>query len=200
MIIEDGLGKNGNVRVSDENRLATESKSRPSEEVEAAHGRAYVLHGICQTAAAAEGGLLAFTNTSTSEELVITRVYIDPWTLTDANLIIKQEKIPTVTAGTDITKTGIVNKNFGSGLSVTGTLKISDASSDMTFSGGTVFHAIPLISRTPINRDLKGTNVVTPKTTIGWSFALEDGSAAVDDQIISFTVNCYTRTIGAELP
>ncbi len=135
-----------------------------------------------------------FKNTSTTHDVIITRIYIDPQTLTDADLLVNQVLDPTINAaGTDISSTGIVQKNTGSGESLTGTLTISDASADMTFSGGTNYHEIGVNSRTPQQRDMKGTNVITPQKSIGWAWKLEDGSSAVDDQIVAFSINCYVR-------
>ncbi len=179
------------------NRLKVQSKSRPSEEVEAARGRSFILHGVCRTAAAAAGGLMHFKNTSTTDEFVVTRIFIYPQTLTDADLLITQVKDPTINAaGTDISSSGVIQKNFASGRTMDGTLTISDASADMTFSGGSDYHEIPIVSRTMNNRDMKGTNVVTPQKSIGWAFKLEDGSSAVGDQIIVISVNGFTRELG----
>ncbi len=184
-------------KVDSSNRLKVQSKSRPSEEVEAARGNSFILHGVCRTAAAAAGGLFHFLNTSTTDEWVVTRIFIYPQTLTDADLLITQVKNPTINAaGTDISTTGIVQKNFGSGKTLGGTLTISDASADMTFTGGDDYHEIPLISRTMNSRNMKGTNVVTPQTAIGFAFKLEDGTSAVGDQIISISVNGYKREVG----
>ncbi len=194
MLIEDGQGQNGWMGVDSDQRGMVQSKSRPSEEVEAEAGRAFIFHGVCRTAVAAAGGFLHFKNTSTTHDVVITRVYIDPQTLTDADLLVNQVLDPTINAaGTDISSTGVVQKNAGSGNSLTGTLTISDASADMTFTGGTNYHEIGLNSRTPQQRDMKGTNIITPQKSVGWSWKLEDGSSAVGDQIVSFSINCYTR-------
>ncbi len=185
------------VLVDCNNRLKVQSKSRPSEEVEAASGEAFILHGVCRTAAAAAGGLWHFKNTSTTHEFVVTRIYIYPQTLTDADLLVTQVKDPTIdAAGTDVSDACMVQKNFGSGRVLTGALTISDASADMTFTGGTDYHEFSLISRTMNSRNMQGTNVITPQKSLGFAFKLEDGSAAVGDQIITISLNGYARAVG----
>ncbi len=193
--IRDGEGSGECAGVNSSHRLLVESQSRPSEEVEAEKGRGFILHGVCHTAASVSGGLMAFTNTSNDFEVVITRIYIDPQTLTPTDLLVNQEKNPTVSNGTDISTTGIVQKNFGDNATLPGVLTISDGSSDMTFSGGINYHEIAINSRTPQQRDMKGTNVVTPQTTIGWSFKREGGGSATDAEKISFSVNCFKRAV-----
>jgi len=194
--IIDGQGKGYLAGVSSENRLLSDSKSRPSEEVEAQNSRAFILHGECHTAAAASGGLLYFTNTSSVNDVVVTRIYIDPCTITPTDLIITQVRTPATTAnGTDISSTGIVQKNYGTANSTIGTLVISDSSSDMTYTGGSQYHAFPAKTMTSLTRDMKGTNVITPNTTIllGWKTA--SGSNATDGEIVSLSINCFTRAI-----
>ncbi len=179
-----------------------ESVSIATEESHAENGDAYALHGVCRTAAAAAGGLLHIDNTFSTHSFHITRLFIDPQTITDPDLLATIFVDPTsITSGTDITSTGVVQKNTGSinALKSAGvTLTISDGSADMTFSGGTKLHEIPVVSRTPVSRDLNGTNIIGPggKWLIG--FKLEDGSSAVDNQIVSVTVNGYIEEIDRE--
>ncbi len=192
-IIKDGSGKGYLAGVTSENRLATESKSRPSEEVEAKSGFAYILHGECHTATAASGGLMYFTNTSTNREVVITRCYFDPHTITPADLIITQVRKPAVSNGTDISLTGIVQKNFGIAHTTIGQLVISDGSSNITYTGGDKFHSFGAKSMTSIQRDMKGTNIIAPNTTILWGWKTASGNNATNAEIVSLSINCFTR-------
>ncbi len=195
--IQDGTGNGYSAQVNDDNRLRVESKARPSEEVEAALGNAFIFHGECHTSASATGGLMAFKNTSSTHEVVITRIYIDSHTITPADLIVLQEKDPTTTNGTDVSISGVIQKNFGSGKSLSGTLTISDGSSDMTFAGGKTYHSFPVSSMSQYSRNMMGTNIVTPNTAIGWSFKRVGGGDATDAEIIALSVNCFVREFGS---
>jgi len=166
--IKDGQGKGYVAGVTDQFRLKVESKSRPSEEVEAQEGRGFILHAECHLALATNGGLLYFKNADSTKEIVITRIYIDPHILTNTDIIITQIKNPTVVNGTDITTTGIINKNFRNQETLTGALVVSDGSSNMTYSNGSQYHAFPVQSMVSQTRDMKGTNVITPNTNICW--------------------------------
>lgn len=181
--------------VSSDFRLLTESKSRESEEVEAEKGRSFILHGECHLAVAASGALISFENTSSDEEVIITRLYIDSHTITPTDLIITMEKGPTITNGTDISSTGVIQKNFGRGDTLTGTLKISDSSSDMTFTGGANYHAFPVQTMSQYTRDVKGSNVISPGKIIGWGWKTRGGGNAVDGEIVSLSINCFKRKI-----
>jgi len=194
LTIADGQGKYGDMGVDIDQRGLVQSKSRPSEEVEAEAGRSFILSGVCRTAAATGGGFLHFKNTSTTHDVIITRIYVDPQTLTDDDLLVYQVLNPTINAaGSDISTSGIIQKNTGSGNTLAGILTISDASADMTFTGGSEYHRYSLISRTSTSRNMMGTNVITPQKSIGLAWELEDGSAAVDDQIVGICVNLYVR-------
>lgn len=195
-------GRNNDVMDVEESsgRGLVDSKSRPSEEVEAVTGDAFILHGECHLAAAANGGLLAFKNTSDTKEVVITRLYIDPHVLVSGDTIVTQLKNPTVVGGTDITDSitqGKVQKNFGKGKNITGILIISDGSADLTYSDdGQRYHSLPVKSMTPAGeRDMKGTNVIAPNTTIGWGWKTVAGDNAKDGDIIALSINCFIRDI-----
>ena len=195
--IRDGGGTGSVARVDSSNRLHTESKSRQSEEVEAQDAKAFILHGECHLAAAVSGGLLYFTNTSSNKEVVITRIYIDPQVITPTDLIITQVRKPTTTSGgTDISSTGKIQKNFGASTDLEGVLVISDGSSDMTYTGGERYHSIPIKSMTSTPpRHMRGTNVIAPNTTILWGWKTVAAGNATDGEIISLSVNCFTRDI-----
>jgi len=179
-----------------------ESTSHTSEEARGHDGDSYIFHCVSRTAAAAAGGFLHISNTSAVDSIVVGRIYVDPQTLTDADLLCTQwTGITSISGGTDITSTGVVQKNSArvNALKTSGvTLTCSDASSDMTFTGGTKFHEFPLVSRTPAFRDMKSTNVIGPGRTWGLGWKLEDGSNAVDNQIVSFGVNCYLLDLKRE--
>ena len=194
--LRDGTGSGKLAQVTDENRLAVDSKSRPSEEVEAVLSQAFILHGECHLAAAASGGLMYFTNTDVTKEVVITRIYIDVHTLTPTDLIVTQVRKPlTLVSGTDISTTGIVQKNFGTANTEIGALVISDGSANMTYTGGDKYHAFPVQTMQQYTRDMKGTNVIAPNTTILWGWKTRAGGNATDAEIISLSVNCFTRSI-----
>lgn len=193
--IVDGGGHGKRAHVSDENRLYVESKSRPSEELEAMTGDAFILHGECHLAAASSGGLMSFKNTSNVDDVIITRIYIDAHSLTPTDLIVTQVKEPTVSSGTDISTTGVVQKNFGSGKGLTGTLIISDGSADITLSGGTNYHSFPVQTMQQYIRDMTGTNVITANKTIAWGWKTRGGGNATNAEIISLSVNVIKRPI-----
>lgn len=190
-------GDGGDIaKVDSNNRLHTEAKARQSEEVEAQAERAFILHGECHTAAAASGGLMYFTNTSAIVDVVITRIYVDAHVLTPTDLIITQIRKPTtVLNGTDISAMGKIQKNFRSNALLDGTLVISDGSSDMTFTGGERYHSFPVQNMTTKFRHMRGTNIIVPNTTILWGWKTHAGGNATDGEIVSLSVNCFTRTI-----
>jgi hypothetical protein len=195
-------GRNNDVMDVEEfsGRGLVDSKSRPSEEVEAVTGDAFIFHAECHLAAAASGGLLYFKNTSDTKEVVVTRIYVDAQVITPTDLIVTQVKAPaTVSGGTDIsgaTDQGKVQKNYGKGKNITGTLVISDGSSDMTFTGGQRYHSIPIKTMTSVSeRDMKGTNVIAPNTIILLGWKTVGGGNATNGEIIGISMNCFIRDI-----
>lgn len=193
-MIIDGRGRGNIAHVDNSNRLLVLSTSLFAEEHHARMGHSFIAHGECHTAAAATGGLLAITNNSSVFDVIITRIYIDPFTITPTDLIVTQVKNPTISSGTDITTTGIINKNYSSNIPFDGTLTVSDASADLTLSGGTQYHAFPIGTMvSPTARDMKGTNIVTQDQTIAWGFKTVGGGDATDGEIISISVNFYIQ-------
>ena len=90
-----------------------EATTRPAEESAADDGDAYVFHGLCRTAAAAAGILMYVKNTSAVNEIHIGRIYLDPYTLTDGDLLVTQWITPTtITSGTDVTTTGVRTEEY----------------------------------------------------------------------------------------
>jgi hypothetical protein len=184
-------GENGNTaRVDDDNRLMTNTKSFFAEEIASQNGRAFIWHSECHLAAATTGGLMAYTSSDQTDLTVITRLYFDALALTD-DIIIYQVKNPTLVGGTDISSTGIVNKNFNSGRSIQGTLKTSDGSANLTYTGGTNFHSFVISSGENIQRDMRGTNILNNGDTILWGWATLDGGNAVDGEKIAISANLY---------
>lgn len=180
-------------------RAMVEAVKFDAEEQAAHDGEAYIMHGECHTAAATSGALMYIKNTSATNSIHVTRIYIDVGTLTPTDMFLTQVINPTtVSNGTDITTTGVIQKatNKVNALKSSGaTLKISDGSSDMTFTGGDQFHKYPVASRTSYQRSMNGTNVIGPggEWIIGW----ESAGTATDAQVISLSVNLY---LGEEDP
>jgi len=189
--IEDGKGAGNIAEVDNKQRLLVKSSSFVGEEVEAKEGNSFVLHGECHVAAATNGALFYFKNTSSTFNVFITRILIDGHSLTD-DFIIRQVFDPTRSNGTSTTA---VNKNRGSGKTLVGDFFISDGSSDMTFTGGTQYHAFPIKTLTTDVRDMQGSNILTPNTAVGFNWATVDGANAVNGEIISISMNIYLEEI-----
>jgi len=188
--IRDGEGSGRLAGVDKNHRLKTNAQSNFAEEIAAQNERAYILHGECHLSASANGGFLAVRNDSTDVLLAISRIYIDPHLLS-GDLIIYQVKNPTISNGTDISETGIVNKNYTSRRRMIGTLWISDGSSDLTYTDGSNYHAFSAQSLTSKQRDMKGTNIIGQNDVLLFGWKTADGSNAVDGEIVSFSVNLY---------
>lgn len=178
-----------------EGRAKTDTVSFSAEEQAAHDGNAYIAHAICETAAAASGGLLYLKNTTSDKDFHITRIYLDSQTLTTSNLLITQWLNPTtVTGGTDITSTGITQKNttkantFASSGAI---LKHSETTNDITFTGGNKYHEFAIDDRENLFRDMQGTNVIGPGGELIIGFKTEDGTNATDGDKISISVNGY---------
>lgn len=186
-ILEDGKGSGIKAKVNSQNRLEVNARSEPSEESEAVEGRAFILHAECYTDASTGGGLLYVKNNSTAFDMHVTRIYIDPFTLTDTDLRCLQIFDPTLTAnGTAVVP---VQKNRGTADTFDLTLYASDASNPITYTGGTQYHNFALTSRAPQQRNMNGTNVVPAGKAILWAFNREGGGVATDNQVISLSVN-----------
>lgn len=189
-IIRDGTGSGLTAGVESGNRLKVASKMFFAEEIAAQNDRSFIFHGRCHLSANASGGFLAIKNTSPESKIAITRIYIDAHNLSD-NLIISQVKNPTVASGTNISSTGMINKNFSSSREVVATLTISDGSADLTYTGGSAYHAFPIESLKQYTRDMKGTNLLGQNDTFLFGWETVDGGNAVDGEIVSFSVNAY---------
>jgi len=187
-------------------RALVESKSFSGEEQAAHDGDAYIFHSRSHLAAATSGALLYLKNTSSDTSIHITRMYIDAiGTLTPTDLILTQVINPTtVTGGTTISANtsaaGIVQKDTASVnalLSSGITMKVSDGSSNITFTGGDYFHAYNLLTDgVSTQRNMNGTNVIGPggEWMIGW----ESAGTATDAELISLSINCYLGSSNPE--
>lgn len=176
------------VKVDEKNRLSVRSDSFRVEESYADDGYSFIIHGVCHLAAATNGGLIYFTISDQSHHFHITRIYIDAQTLTK-DIILYQIKNPTTTTGG--TAISPVNKNYESTKALLGTFKMSDVASDITYTGGTELHAYVVQTKLSYMRDMAGSNVLmsNDQFLIGW--ATLDGSAAVDGEKISISINGY---------
>jgi hypothetical protein len=188
--IRDGTGSGLLAKVEAGNRLKVASKTSFAEEIAAQNDRAFIFHGRCHLSANSSGGFMAIKNTSADVKIAISRIYIDAHSLTD-DIIVEQVKNPTISGGTNISSTGIINKNYASSRAMTATLTISDVSSDMTFTGGSPYHAFPVQSLQQYGRDMKGTNLLGQNDILVFGWETVDGENAVDGEIISFSVNVY---------
>jgi hypothetical protein len=191
--IIDGTGKQYSGRINKSGQLYVYSESIPSEGAQSERGNSFILHGECHLSANSSGGLMTFTNLEQEYDVEITRIYIDPHTITNTDLIITQVFDAVVSNGADISSTGIVQKNRGSGNVLKASLVISDASSDLTYTGGTQYHAFPVKSMTGLQRNMNSTNILSTNKSITWGFKTVSGSDAVDGQIVSFSVNVIKR-------
>ena len=189
-IIRDGTGSGLLAKVEAGNRLKVASKTSFAEEIASQNDRAFIFHGRCHLSANSSGGFMAIKNTSPDVKIAVSRIYIDSHLLTD-NLIVEQIKNPTITGGTDISSTGIINKNFASSRAMTAILTVSDGSSDLTFTGGSPYHAFPVESLKQYPRDMKGTNLLGQNDTLLFGWETVDGGNAVNGEIVSFSVNVY---------
>lgn len=193
MIIEDGSGSNLSAKVNSNQQLETKSESLVSENAAAQRGEAFIVHFECHLAAASSGALMAITNNDQEFDFEVTRIYIDPHTLTPSDLIVTQVFDPTLSNGTDVSSTAVVQKNRGSSETFDLTVKASDSSSDLTISGGTQYHAFPADSRKSSQRNMNGTNILSKGKTICWGWKTSGGGNATDGEIISLSVNIVKR-------
>lgn len=186
--IEDGTGQGFKAKVTDKFRLKVDSRAEAAEESAAVDGNAFIISARCRTAGATSGVFMHITNNDPLNDIHVTRIYIYPQTLTDADLICAQRFDSTVSGGTTL-DSAIVNKNRGSSNAFDLTVVVSDASADATATGGTTYHEIPLNSRQTSSRGMNGTNIIPAGKSISFEWFLEDGSIAVDDQEVFFAIN-----------
>jgi hypothetical protein len=189
MILDDGTGSGNKAKVDDDKRLLVYAKTEPVEAVASEEGNSFIIHAECHTAASAGGGLLYVMNNETDYDLDITRIFIDGHTITPTDLICMQIFDATISNGTDVSSTAIINKNRGSANSFNLTVKISDGSSDMTYTGGTKYHSYPIKTMVSNFRDMAGTNIIPRNKSILFAFKRVSGGNATDGEIISISMN-----------
>jgi hypothetical protein len=188
--IRDGTGSGLLAKVEPGNRLKVASKTSFAEEIAAQNDRAFIFHARCHLKAGTNGGFMAIKNLSIDQKIAISRIYIDAHSLTD-NIIVEQIRNPTISGGSDISSTGIINKNYTSDRQMSAQLIVSDGNSDMTFTGGSPYHAFPVQSLQQYARDMKGTNLIGQNDIFLFGWETVDGGNAVDGEVVSFSVNCY---------
>jgi len=169
--------------------LQVNSRSEDAEEYEAERGNAFILHYECKLKAVASGGLLYIKNLDPNFNIHITRIYIDPFALTDTDLRITQWFNPVVSGGEDVTATSIIQKNTSSGNLFDLQMLVSSASTALTFTGGTRYHSFPVASRLSTQRDMNGTNIISLNKGILWGFKTESGAVATANETISLSIN-----------
>lgn len=192
--IQDATGSNDWLKVNGFNQAEVYSESVPSEGIQAERGKAFIVHAECHLAAAAAGGLLSITNNDPSHDVEITRIYVDPHTITPTDLIVTQVFDATLASGTDVSSTAIIQKNRGSVIDFDLTVKISDASADLTYTGGIQYHAFPVTSMTSMQRNMQSTNIIPRNKSITFGWKTRGGGNATDGEIISLSVNMVKRT------
>ena len=138
-------------------------------------------------------------NTSQDLDFHITRIYIDAQTLAVDDLLITQTINPTtVTSGTDVTTSAVVQKNTAKNNNFANTgsiIKISDGSADCVITGGDKFHEFSIDSREKVERNMKGTNVIGPGGEWSIGYKREGGGDATDANKISISVNGYADEV-----
>jgi len=189
--IIDGNGGGKRASVNRYNELLVQAESIPSEASQAERGNSFIIHAECHLSASTSGGLMTFTNNDVNNDIEITRIYIDTHVITPVDLIITQVFDATISNGTDVSSTAVVQKNRGKSNLLDSTVTISDASSDMTYTGGTQYHAFPVKSMTGVQRNMNGTNIIPAGKSI--TFGFKSAGGATDGEIISLSVNTIKR-------
>lgn len=196
MIIENGTGNGGyKVRVNKYSQLSVISEEVPSEGAQSSLGNSFIVHAECHTSAASSGGFLYIKNNEPNIYVEITKIYIDPHTITPTNLIITQWFDPTPVGGTDLSSSAVIQKNRGSGSTLNLSVLASTSSGDVTFTGGTRYYSFPVRSMISTERNMNSTNQLVVNKAIGWGWKTVSGANAVDGEIISFSVNLVKRNI-----
>ena len=196
MIIENGTGNGGyKAKVNKYSQLSVISEEVPSEGAQSTLGNAFIVHAECHTAAASSGGFLYIKNNEPNVFVEITRIYIDPHTITPTNLIITQWFDPTPVGGTDLSSTAVIQKNRGSGATLNLNILASTASGDLTLTGGTRYHSFSARSMISTERNMNFTNQLVVNKSIAWGWKTVSGANAVDGEVISFSINMIKRSI-----
>jgi len=191
-IIKDGTGNAYNAKVNSSNQVSVLSESVPSEGVQSRMGNSFIVYAQCHLSASSSGGLLNILNNDPDNNIEVSRIYIDPHTITPPNLIIHQVFDATISNGT-VDTSAIVQKNRGTSTVFNLTVTKSDALSDMTYTSGTTCHSFPVKSMTSTQRNMSQTNIVPSAKSITWGWSTVDGSNAVDGEIISLSINIIKK-------
>lgn len=194
-VIVDGTGKGYAGKINKYNQFHVYSEAVPSEGLQSQSGNAFIIHYECHLAAASSGGLLHILNNEPNYDLEVTRIYIDSHTITPTDLIVTQVFDATIANGVDVSESAIVQKNRGSSNTFNLTITASNASSDMTYTGGTQYHAFPVKTMSQYQRNMNGTNILARNQSILWGFKTVGGGNATDAEIISFSVNLIRREV-----
>ena len=191
--ITDGTGSGYKGKVNQFNQFEVISESVTSEGVQARRGNSFIIHGECHLAAAASGGLISIENNDSDNDLEITRIYIDAHTLTPTDLVVTQVFDATLANGTDVSSSNVIQKNRGLSESFDLTVKLSDASSDLTYSGGTQYHAYPVTTMSSQQRNMNNTNILSRGKSVVFGWKTVAGGNATNGEIISMSINVVKR-------
>lgn len=191
-VILDGTGTGNSARVDENKRLYTNSRSESSEEVEATNGNSLIVHYIAETKAVTSCGMLYILNQDATANMRLTRLYFDPQTLIDNDLIIKQVFDPTGVSGQDVSTVANVQKNRGTTNTMSLQILASNATGGLTFTGGEECHNFPISSRVSTQRNMNGTNVLSRNKSVIWAIYREGGGTVTAGQKVSFSIN-YTK-------
>ena len=192
--ILDGSGSNLRAKVASDgqdNRLLVGSESTPLEGARAVLGKSGIAHAKCVFGASTSGGLLALTNNSQTEDMDITRIYFDAHALAAPVQIVQVKAPTTVTGGTDLSTTGIIQKNYGSLVTPSVGLVAAQSGAALSYTGGEEYHNFALSSLQSQQRNMNLTNIIAPGTTILWGFETTNvgGHAMGAAETIGISVN-----------
>jgi len=187
--IVDGTGNGNRAEVNEFNQISCISESLSSEGINARRGGAFIIHAKCHTSAASSGAFINIVNNTQGYDMEISRIYIDPHTITPTNLIITQVMGATISNGTDVSSTAVIQKNGGEADVFDLGVTISDSASDMTYTGGIEYHSFPIKTMTSTQRNMSQTNIIPKGKSILFGWETVDGSNATDGEIVSFSIN-----------
>jgi hypothetical protein len=194
MWIESADGKSKLILTSD-GKMRSLSVIVDAEAAAAHTGQAWIIHGRCNLAAAASGGLALLHFHTAGYHFHITRIFFDAHTLSK-DIIVSQLKSPTRSGGgSEIGSTAFVNKNWASTNTFNGHFYVSTSGSQIAYSSeGTPYHAFPLKSLSSTMRDMRGTNQLSQLSYIGWKWETADGTNAATTDVVSISINGYLES------
>ena len=136
---------------------------------------------------------MTILNNDTAYDYEITRIYVDAGSLTPTDLILTQVFDATISNGTDVSSTAIIQKNRNTAETFDLAVTISDGSSDMTYSGGDQCHAYAVPSLSSQQRHMNNTNIVPASKSVTFGWKTSAGGDATDGEIVSLSVNVIKR-------